>query len=199
MSAEFWSAFFAGATFVVIAASAVAALVQLRHLRTSNQLTGLLHLNRMWHDPQLQVWFNFVIDDLPERMKDPEFRAGLFAERIDRRIHVELYVADYWEQIGTYVKYGLIEERSYLDLACASIVQYWEMLWPVTSLRRERRGQSLYENFEYLTVRAKQWIAQRPSSYPKGMPRMADLDPAYGRPTAPDSIQQTATAKELQR
>jgi len=54
MSLEAWSAVFSGATFVVIAASAIAALVQLRHLRSSNQLAGMIEINRMWHDPQIQ-------------------------------------------------------------------------------------------------------------------------------------------------
>jgi hypothetical protein len=189
MSPEFWSAFFSGATFIVIAASAIAALIQLRHLRSSNQLAGMIEINRMWHDPQIQSWFNYVRDDLPDKLKDPLFRDGLLSARIDRRIHVELYAADYWEQIGAYVKYGLIDENSLLDLASDAAVGFWEMLWPVTQLRRQTSGPALYENFEYLAVRARQWVAQRPGgAYPKGMPRYAQLEPYYGRLTArPDA------------
>ncbi len=145
MTAETWSTIFAGCTFVVIAATAAAALIQLRHLRASNQLAGMMEINRMWHDPQIQAWFNFVRDDLPEKLQDPDFLAGLTGDQIDRRVHVELYVADYWEQIGGYVKHGLIDERSLLDLGSDAIVGFWEMLWPVTSIRRELRAGDLRE------------------------------------------------------
>jgi len=182
MSLELWSTLFAGCTCVVIAATAIAALIQLRHLRASNQLAGMIEINRMWQDPQMQAWFNFVRDDLPAKLQDPEFCAGLRGDRIDRRVHVELYVADYWEQIGGYVKHGLIDERSLLDLGNDQIVGFWEILWPVTALRRERSGPAIYENFEYLAVRSRQWIARGPrGTYPPGMPRFADLDQRHGR------------------
>lgn len=188
MTAETWSTIFAGCTFVVIAATAAAALIQLRHLRASNQLAGMMEINRMWHDPQIQAWFNFVRDDLPEKLQDPDFLAGLTGDQIDRRVHVELYVADYWEQIGGYVKHGLIDERSLLDLGSDAIVGFWEMLWPVTSIRREHSGPAIYENFEYLAVRSRQWTARWPNgTYPRGMPRFADLDPGYRRSGRPAS------------
>jgi hypothetical protein len=177
-----WSTIFAGGTFAVIAATAIAALIQLRHLRASNQLNGLLTILRMWHDPKIQQWFDYVRDDLPEKMKDPQFRADLAGDRIDRRVHPELMVCDFWEQIGSYVKYGLLDEGSFLDVSCGTVNTFWEMLWPVTSIRRTRLGPSLYENFEYIAVRGRQWMAKHPfGSYPKALPRIADLDPQFGR------------------
>ena len=187
MSPEVWSAIFAGGTFVVIAASAIAALIQLRHLRASNQLSGMITINNLWHDPRIQAWFDFVRDDLPSKLEDPEFRRGILAQRIDRRVHVELYAADFWEQIGGYVKYRLIDEASFLDLACQQVVEFWEMLWPVTSARRVRGGPSVYENFEYLAVLAKRWIARHPTgAYPNGLARMSDLDPTLS-PQPPET------------
>ena len=116
-------------------------------------------------------------DDLPAKLEDAAFRNGLAAARIDRRIHVELYVADYWEQIGAYVKHRLIDEGPLLDLAFGQIIEFWEMLLPVTEIRRQRTGPSLYENFEYLAVRARQWSDERPAgSYPKNLPRYAQFD-----------------------
>jgi hypothetical protein len=51
MSFEALSALAAVGTFVVITATAIAAMVQLRHLRTSNQLTGLLNILGRSEDP----------------------------------------------------------------------------------------------------------------------------------------------------
>jgi hypothetical protein len=50
MNFEAWNTAAAVGTFVVIAASAIAALVQLRHLRTSNQLSGLVSVFEMLQD-----------------------------------------------------------------------------------------------------------------------------------------------------
>jgi hypothetical protein len=54
MTLEAWNTAAAVGTFVVILASAVAALVQLRHLRTSNQLSGLIdertNLQTVWYN-----------------------------------------------------------------------------------------------------------------------------------------------------
>lgn len=177
MSTEVLNTIFAGATFTVIAATAIAALIQLRHLRASNQLTGLLTTLRMWYDPQVQQGFDFVRDDLAGRLKDPNFRADLEDDNVDRRVHVELYACDYWEQIGSYVKYGLLEEDSFLDVAGATINRFWKQLWPVISIMRKTRGDSLYENFEYIVVRSRLFISKHPDGlYPKGLPRVADLE-----------------------
>lgn len=182
MSFELWSTVFAGATFLVIAATAIAALIQLRHLRASNQLNGLLTMLRLWHDPQMQQWFDFVRDDLEGKMKDAQFRDDLRRPYIDRRKHIELHVCDYWEQVGSYIKYGLLDQQSFLDVTCSTINSFWQLLWPVINIMRETRGPSLYDNFEYIAVCGRLWIAKNPrGAYPRGVPRMADLDPHFGR------------------
>jgi len=43
-------------TFVVIAATAIAAVVQLRHLHASNQLTGLLTVLARVENPTFNEW-----------------------------------------------------------------------------------------------------------------------------------------------
>jgi len=56
MSQEILSTAAAIGTFVVIAATAIAAVVQLRHLRAQNQLTGLLTVLARVEDPQFNEW-----------------------------------------------------------------------------------------------------------------------------------------------
>src|SRR5215472_3008813 len=99
MSLELWSTIFAGATFVVIAATAVAALVQLRHMRAGNQLNALLTLMEMWETPEMQGHIRYAHTTLQEKIKDPAFLTEFGSPGLSRADHPELLVADFWEQI----------------------------------------------------------------------------------------------------
>ncbi len=61
-------------TFVVIAATAIAALVQLRHARSSNQIEALAEINDRRDSPEMQASQRFVSHDLGEKLKDAAFR-----------------------------------------------------------------------------------------------------------------------------
>lgn len=186
MSVEVLSTIFAGLTFVVIGATAIAAIVQLRHLRASNQLSALLTLLKSWQDPQFHGWMDFVINDLVEKMKDPVFVASLEAIPPERRIHPELHICDFYEQVGSYMKYGLLDEKSFLDVGWR-VTRSWSLLWPVIEImRRSRKTPALYENFEYLAARGRLWEKRHPGgNYPKGTPRMREIDPQYAEPRFP--------------
>lgn len=175
MSFELWSVIFSAATFVVIAATAIAAVVQLRHLRASNQLNALIATMQLWQSPEMQSWYR-SLDDLPEKLKDPSYLEALRAHAESRELHPELMVADFWEQLGAYAKHGLVEERSWLDIAGGQVLRAWNSLEPVTMAVRERAGPSAWENFEYIAVRARLWQERYPDgTWPKSVPRMADL------------------------
>jgi len=74
------------------------------------------------------------------------------------------------------MKYGYLDERSWLDIAGAQIPRAWDILEPVLTAMRERAGQSAYENFEYAAVRARLWTTRYPAgNYPQDLPRMAEL------------------------
>ncbi|MBV9332771.1 MAG: hypothetical protein JO146_02065, partial [Candidatus Eremiobacteraeota bacterium] len=97
MSLELWNTLFAGGTFVVITATAIAATVQLRHLRASNQLVALTTVLSDWQRPQLQEWLRFARWEIADKLKDPEFVASLRTP--DRTKHPELLLADYFEVV----------------------------------------------------------------------------------------------------
>ncbi len=177
MPLEAWSVIVAGATFVVIGATAIAAVVQLRHLRASNQLTALLTLMQMWNSPELQANISYVRGQLQAKLNDPEFISQFEREGALSRVdHPELLVADFWEQIGSYVKYDLMDERSWLDTAGSQVVNSWDLLEPIIIATRRRAGDAIYENFEYIAVRARLWVQRHPDGfYPPGNPRMKQL------------------------
>jgi hypothetical protein len=165
-------AFAALGTFVVIAATAVAALVQLRHLRRSNQLSGLLSALALFQEPHFHELIDFVRTDLPKRMKDPEFVAELELTPVDRRKHPELHVAEMYEELGSYIRSGLIDEQLFLQGHWYNVLLYWDLLLPALRIVRKTRPHT-WENFELLAAKAQAWRERHPlGNYPANVPRM---------------------------
>jgi hypothetical protein len=177
MSAEMLNVMVSVATLVVVAAAATAALIQLRHLRTSNQLTALLGIMNQWNLPAVQAALR-ELKEVPDKMGDPEYLAVLrTAGSVDRASHPEFLALDLWEQIGTYSKHGLINESILLDIISAQVGSGWRLAQPIIAVLRESKGPSTFENFEYLAVRAKLWEKRYPGGlYPTGLPRFVDLE-----------------------
>ncbi len=158
-------------TFLVIAATAIAALIQLRHLRISNQLQGLLAILSLPYEPILHESFQFVSHELEARMRDPAFRHELEKPQVDRKIHKEMQVCDYYERLGSIVKNGLIPEDLYFDNSTPE--QYWKLLSQVIAIRRRVRGPVAYDNFEYLVARSRAYDRMHPNgNYPPAEPRI---------------------------
>lgn len=164
------------ATLIVIGVASVAAIVQLRHLRTSNQLSGMLEILNQWNLPAVQTALS-ELRRIPEKLKDPAYVQALNAPgSIDRVKYPEFLALDLWEQIGTYVKRGLIDESILLDITSAQVVNAWKLAEPVITVVRTRTGLSAFENFEYLAVRTTLWNRRYPDgTYPANLSRMSDL------------------------
>lgn len=177
MSAETVSLALSVVTLIVVAAAAVAAIVQLRHLRASNQLNALLEILNQWNQPVLQTAFVEFSRSMSTKLTDPEYLEVLNAPgSLDRGSHPEFLVCDLWEQVGTFTKHGLIDERILLDTVSAQVENAWKLAEPAIAILRIRRGPSVFENFEYLAVRATLWNQRYPDGdYPAGLPRMSEL------------------------
>lgn len=172
MSLELLNTVASIATFVVIAATAVAAMVQLRHIGRNNQLASIIALRALRDSAALDESFEFVAVKLAQCMEDPEFRAQLESSRPpDRTVHKELRLCDYFEQVGGYIKLGLISGDVFLEFGNPE--RYWKLCEPALELYRRKRGPSTYENFEYLTVCSQDWDRLHPDgNYPRGMRRL---------------------------
>ncbi len=164
------------ATLIVVGAASFAAIVQLRHLRTSNQLNALLEIMNQWNLPAVQDALSQV-RRIPEKMNDPQYVQTLKAPgSVDRAHYREFLAMDLWEQIGSYAKRGLIEEDTLLDVTSGQITNAWKCAEPAIAVLRDRMGLSAYENFEYLAVKAALFIRRYPDgTYPSRLPRMSDL------------------------
>ena len=191
-----WNAIVSTVSLLVVAGAAIAALRQIRHLRAQNTLSGLLKILDDWRDPTFREWVNYVRTQLPARMAEPGF-FDEFDRPIDRNRHPELHICDWYEQVGSYLKYGLLDERTMMDVSSGSAPYLWAAIEPVIVYMRKARGDSLYENFEYFAARAVIFARAHPDGcYPAHTPRMRDLrfDPTLV--TAP-SAQDAAAARAV--
>jgi len=177
MSLEAWTTVAAVGTFIVITITAIAAFIQLHHLRASNQLSAMLKLLELEQSPALENRFHFVRTELAAKMQDPQFQASLDARPVDRTLHPERHVIAWFEHIGAWMKNGLIDEQTYLEYASPIIIQYWTLLAPTVKRIRRTREPWLLEDFEYLAARARHWLATHPQgNYPSSTPRLEPLD-----------------------
>lgn len=190
----FWNALISTATLIVVATASIAAFRQIRHLRAQTSLAGFLKVVGDWRDPEFKRDLDYVRRTLPQKLAEPGYLDDLDKGGIDRSKHPELNVCDWYEQIGSFMKYGLVDENVLLDVSSSSANAMWGMLEPVITRMRRTRGNALYENFEYFAARGVLFERAHPGGcYPKNTPRMAQLGgaQAYGKPVTPAAIPST--------
>lgn len=176
MSAEWLTAVATAGTFVVIAASAVAALLQIRHMRSGNAISLLTAYNNEFDTQEFQLAFAYVRSELPDRLKEdaaldslanaPPFVGEFAAIRT---------IANFFEDMGAFVLTGLLDRRIVCTLYSENVTSAWRSIAPVAALLRHKlKASSVWENFEYLAVLSEAFIEQYPDGlYPASLKRMA--------------------------
>jgi len=175
MSPEWLTAIGTIGTFAVIAASAVAALIQIRHLRSSNQIIALTEMRETLYSPAFQAALRFLNHDFPRLLEDPQNRKKLsLPGPIPPEFEQVRTVAGFFEQTGTFVKRGIIDADTFLDLWGEVVISTWHRLAPYIISARLGRGQpAMFENFEYIAALTEQFSAKHPGgTYPANMPRL---------------------------
>ena len=170
------------ATTVIVAAAAVAALVQLRHLRGANQISGQLALRQVLLDRDFLEAVGRARQEVPKLMKEPAFRKyvadyhlGLADdnERYDSLYEEILLVGRNLENIGNMVRNGLTDGRIFIEQWSPLVITAWDAIEPLLRIRRvAEQADYAWEDFEYLTVLARHWIAENRSAYPAGVERI---------------------------
>jgi len=171
MSQETLSTAAAIGTFVVIAATAIAAVVQLHHLRASNQLHGLLTVLARVEDANFNEWIDGTRAVLNTRISDPAFRQSVVDATFERHDNPWLNLANSYEWVRILVKNRLIDEAAFMDLQFGRVQLAWDLLKDIIAITRQRSN-AVWENFEFLAVRADAWEAAYPNgNYPPGLAR----------------------------
>ncbi|HZV78823.1 MAG TPA: hypothetical protein VFF60_04340 [Candidatus Binatus sp.] len=182
MSLELWNTFATFGTFIVIAATAIAALVQLRHARGSNQIVALNELQDASQTPQFEAAQHLVQTELEGKLRDPEFRyqvdhrAARTTENSAFMANVNI-VGNFYEHLGLLVKMGLLDRELALDFWSGTTPIFWERLAPYLTIIRRAQSDKVWENFEFLAVIAQDWNAAHPKgAYPAGTRRFGHKD-----------------------
>jgi hypothetical protein len=179
MPVELISAIASVGTFVVIAATAVAAIIQLRHLRGSNQIVTVTETRETFESPEFAAARRFVQDDLPAIMQQPGFSERVARSVPDDELRAAYFVSNFYEHLGSFVKYGIIDKRLACDLWSGVVLRDWDALLPFTTLRRRSdKSRAFSENFEYFVVLCQDWDINHPDgAYPSSVRRMPEWNP----------------------
>ena len=182
MSPEWLTAIGTLGTFLVIAASAGAALFQLRHMRSSNQIVALNEVRETIESAQFQAALRFVSDDFQRLMQDPNARKNMVGGR-DSPLALEFeqarLVANFFESTGEFIKRGIIDREIACDLWSGVVLRNWGYLEPfVTNLRIARDNPGLFTSFEFWASISRDWREKHAQgTFPPGVERMPHSEP----------------------
>jgi hypothetical protein len=172
MTAEWLTAYASAGTLVVILASAFAALIQLRHLRSSNQIAALTEFRERIESPEFRDAEYFVSYELPTHYSDPEKYRDMLTLPFAGNYRSIAIVANLFENLGLFVKFGVIEPTLACDMWNVVVLRNWKALSPMITYVRSEVDGSLWDNFEYFAVLCEDYRGKHSSDYPARTRRM---------------------------
>lgn len=182
MSLELINTIAALATVSIVAATAIAALVQLRHLRAANQIHALIAVGEKLDSRDFTDALTIMNSGIEAALADQKFREYEIAIRhrvpppvVEKR-YVDMHyacvlVGNTFELMGLLVKNGIVDRAIFVDQYCGFTLGAWKRLADYTALGREAGDPNGWEYFEYLAVLSEDWLQSNPVSYPKGVRR----------------------------
>jgi len=171
-------------TIAIVGATAIAALVQLRHLRAGNQITALLAVQNELDSAEFREAEIIVRQELPAALLDREFcefeiamsqadRKAPPNERYLRIRQAANFVGNTFENLGAIVKNGILDRALFVDIYSWVVLRYWRNLEGLTAIARAATGErSIYENFEYIAVISRESLDSHLETYPRNVARM---------------------------
>ena len=151
---------------------------QLEHLRQATQLEGVMKIFEEIDTPTNRASQQFIAQDLAACLRDEEFRRGVaLSGRADLTVHKEMHLMRFFETVGAYVKYGLLDGEIIYDLILPRIVGAWDAVSEVVGIQRSAIAPEMWDNFEWLVQQAKRWAAKRgqTSDFPRS-PKARERD-----------------------
>src|SRR5579864_7837298 len=103
MSPEWLAAASSLATLFVIGLTAYAAMRQMSHLRSGNQVAALLPLTEKYQTPEIQESLDYVIGKLNSDLQDPTVRAGLLDRPSSGPARQANKIFNFYESVGALV------------------------------------------------------------------------------------------------
>jgi hypothetical protein len=158
------------ASAIVVAIAAIAAVLQLRHLRLANQLQCYLEVMEGLQSPEISEARRFLqsLD-----FSDPETLRATTVPELDPRI-VALGV--HYQLVSRLLNRGVLDEELFLAYH-DTVSRVWRQLQPVAAVMRARTNSALWIDVEYLAYRSeKKGLLQKfLSRYPTDFARQTTL------------------------
>ena len=162
-------------TTLVLLLTVVLGRRQVELLRRSTQLDGIFRLLRQLDSVEIRESRRFIVRELPERLKDPQFVGELETGQLDEAVHKELPTMHLFEEIGAYVRFGLVDADFLYCQAGLIAVRCWKELRPVVAAMRKRLA-TAYDNFERFVEGAIRYAGREDPAFDPGLiPRSDDL------------------------
>ena len=184
MSLELVNTFGTLLTVAIIAATAIAAMVQLRHLRAGNQINAMLSIGNQYDHREFREAQQLLPRKLASTLEDPLYREYELAisrnqpppavpdDYVQLRSAANL-VGNTHEELGILVKNGIVDKNLFLIDIVGSSPETgadWNALPPMLAPLPATRAYGRASNTSrYLS---EDWMREHPSMYPKGMRRL---------------------------
>ena len=170
---EAWSTVASLVTLIVLTATAIAALSQMRHARSSNQIAAVTEMRETMESERFRAARRFVAEQVPQLVADPAERKKLWDENLAAEFDAIRELASFFETMGAFVKLGIVDRALVCDLWDGIVFTTWKQLEPVIMIRRKVYYHGFCANFEYLAVICQASLSKTQGDhYPAGMPRM---------------------------
>lgn len=172
MTPEWLAAASSLATLFVISLTAYAAVRQMSHLRSGNQVAALLPLTEKYQTPEIQESLDYVLGELESDLRDPATRAGVLARPMSGPARKGNKIFNFYESVGALVGARALD----LQLVLRYFIppsEMWNLGGEFIALTRSTRGDEVFENFEALVALQHAYEKRHGTSlYPHGFPRM---------------------------
>src|SRR5579863_10025465 len=173
MTAEWVTAIGTIGTFVVITASAIAALLQIRHIRSGNQIAAFNELRETMESTAFREALHFIRTEVPARLKDPAILSDVVRSNMSGEYAPIRMVANLYESLGLFVRIGIMDRVISCELWSYVVLDVWNKLRPLTAALRSEYSPSIWTNFEYMAVLSQDRVARMGvNDYPAGVKRM---------------------------
>ena len=173
---EYITEFASVGTLLVITATALAAFVQLRHLRTSNVLMVLNNFREAYEQPEMSA-AREALPGVLTRLQDPESRREFAQADNPDWARTVFPLLRLFETLGTYTNRKVVPWDLVCDMWSPVVVRTWTTCAPLIAVMRRKSGPALFENFEMIAVLSQRWLDEQHEVYPSSLPRMNVVDP----------------------
>jgi hypothetical protein len=175
VSADYISAFASVGTLLVIVATAVAAFIQLRHMRVTNGVMVLAAFREEYE--RLQESTSEELPIVLDRLSNPDVRRELSEPGSRPWLRPVFPMMRLMETLGNYTSRNIVPPDLVCDQWAPVISTWWHDYAPLIAVLRRTNGPSMFEHWEAIAVMSKRWLDEERQTYPKHLPRIGLVDP----------------------